>query len=95
MNGILFLIWLIIVIVVTLLIIYNGGVLSSAIGMGLIIAFLALLIVHNTRDDKFKAKKDHGTFMTFGLLVVITLIYLALYTLYRNAIELGYAHATY
>ena len=96
MNGILFLIWLVIVVVVTLLVIYYGGKLSSGLGLGLIIAFLASLIFSNIENDpKGNNKHDHGTFITFGFLMVITLIYLALYTIYRNAVELGYANPRY
>ncbi len=96
MNGILFLIWLIIVVVVALLVVNYGGKLSSGVGLGLVVAYLALLITHNiSNDEEHKNTGNHGTFITFGFLMIITLIYLALYVVYRNAVELGKVKARY
>lgn len=84
MNGTIFLLWLLVVIITILLVIYCGGTVVSGVALALIVGLFAVVIFTGiTSDDK----NTESLLLTF-VFTVITFVYLLIYTIYMNYREI-------
>jgi len=86
--GALFIFWILLVIVITLLLWNYGSNISSALALALIISTIILCVFSSYNFDG----SDYGTTWIVALTVIISVIYVLLYIIYINSIEISSCH---